>query len=685
MAGPANSRLIPVRESSFLRMTVFNEEEAAMRRNGAPCLPSLRLFRFMAVLSLFLLAFLALSFIPSHHLPQTEAGERPSLQEGAGTREGLAPPTRQKRDHLIHWMGWGKEAFDLAGKEDKLILLDLTAVWCHWCHVMDETTYSDLEIIEMLNRDFVPVRVEADRFPDVGQRYLANGWPTTAVLLPSGKVMVSENYVSPGEMKLLLIRVKKLYRDHRQELLHRAGEMREKILGSQEGENSKTAFSEAVKETLKTLEDSFDEANGGFEKGPKFPNPDAISLLFSTYHETKEKKYLAMALKTLDGQSRLMDPVWGGMFRYATDERWGHPHYEKILSLSAGALRNYLDAYLTTGEKKYRETAEGILSHARRFLTDSKNGGFYGSQDADVGSHLPGARFMRGEEYYAMSERERLKTGTPMVDQTKYADSNGKAALAWLQAWEVLGDDSLRATALKSLRLFLRSRSPKGAFPHYLGDRRRTAFLMDQVYLGQGLLEAFQISGDKNYLLEAESTASFIQKNLLDQKGYGAFDATPSSPAIGQLILRRKPIEENAALAQLFLDLWAHTEKPRYRILARRILSYLRSHATFRNQYASGIALAMKNFMREPTRVVVISTDNAQEMVKASGRAYIPWRIVSILNPGGASRFERRALPQGRAFLPRGVSTAYVCVGTFCSAPLTSPQEVEDFLKKSSP
>src|SRR3989304_10005082 len=149
---------------------------------------------------------------------------------GAGTLEGLLPVgKRQKLDHKIAWMEWSDAAFTKAKQEDKLLLLDITAVRCHWCHVMDETSYSDLEIIRIINERFVPVRVEADERPDVQNRYLSGGWPTTALLIPSGEVLWSGTYVPPGQLKEVFRKAEQYYHENQNHILAEADPFKEKM------------------------------------------------------------------------------------------------------------------------------------------------------------------------------------------------------------------------------------------------------------------------------------------------------------------------------------------------------------------------------------------------------------------------------------------------------------------------
>ena len=253
----------------------------------------------------------------------------------------------------VNWLEWCNESFEKAKREDKPVLLDLTAVWCHWCHVMDSTSYSNEECANIINEDFVPIKVYIDKRPDIKERYNMGGFPSTIFLNPDGYIIAGETYVPPERLKLMLETVKSAYKNRKDEIKQRVLETIEKTKNEQTI-NKAEVNEDVIKEVLLSVEDNFDRFYGGFGTQPKFPHPEVLDLLFMQYQKTQNKKYLDMALKTLDCMHEgIYDNADFGFFRYSVTQDWKVPHYEKMLDTNAGLLKNYAVAYEITKEDKY--------------------------------------------------------------------------------------------------------------------------------------------------------------------------------------------------------------------------------------------------------------------------------------------------------------------------------------------
>ncbi|MFQ6013676.1 MAG: DUF255 domain-containing protein, partial [Thermoplasmata archaeon] len=243
----------------------------------------------------------------------------------------------------IRWEEWGEEAFQEAKEAGKPILLDLSAVWCHWCHVMDETSYSDDEIIRLINEDFVPIRVDIDRRPDIRERYNFGGYPTTAFLNAEGEIVSGGTYIPPDQMKKVLVKIK----DH----FERTGGQAERVhrrAPEGDGEGLGEGLSEEIyEEILGHLLQQYDEVYGGFGGAPKFPQPDVLDLALYHYQSSGNDFFRKVVERSLDGMAGggMYDRVEGGFFRYSVTRDWSEPHYEKMLDVNVGLLRNYLHAY----------------------------------------------------------------------------------------------------------------------------------------------------------------------------------------------------------------------------------------------------------------------------------------------------------------------------------------------------
>src|SRR5271163_2697781 len=300
----------------------------------------------------------------------------------------------------IHWHEWGEEAFAIAQRENKPILLDIGAVWCHWCHVMDRESYDNPEIAEIVNQHFIAVKVDRDERPDIDSRYQVavssisgqGGWPLTAFLTPDGKPFYGGTYFPPDDhygrpsFKRVLLSISSAYREKNDDVVEQAKLVEGAIshaesFAGKSAEFSPTVIDAIVKSALKM----FDPQNGGFGSAPKFPHSAALDLLIDQYVRTGDEKLRGVFVTTLEKMALggVYDQLAGGFHRYSVDERWIVPHFEKMCYDNSELLKNYVHAYQVTGKALFRETAEGIVEWVGEVLSDRERGGFYGSQDAD--------------------------------------------------------------------------------------------------------------------------------------------------------------------------------------------------------------------------------------------------------------------------------------------------------------
>jgi uncharacterized protein YyaL (SSP411 family) len=300
----------------------------------------------------------------------------------------------------VQWNEWGDEAFEKAGRENKPILLDIGAVWCHWCHVMDRESYENEEIARLINEHYVPVKVDRDERPDIDARYqLAvsaltgqGGWPLTAFLTPEGRPFYGGTYFPPDDlhgrpgMKRVLSSIAENYKTHQAEIFSSADQIAAALAGVENSEkNSGKAGRETADAIISSIGRAFDPQHGGFGTAPKFPHPGAIDLLLDAYADSKQAWLLSAVTTTLEAMARggVYDHLGGGFHRYSVDEHWTVPHFEKMSYDNAGLLGNYLRAYQVTRSEFFRETALGIVSFVETVLTGPE-GGFCASQDADI-------------------------------------------------------------------------------------------------------------------------------------------------------------------------------------------------------------------------------------------------------------------------------------------------------------
>src|SRR5499433_335504 len=315
-------------------------------------------------------------------------------------KDSASPYLRSAAHQPIDWHEWGEEAFERAQKEDKPMLLDIGAVWCHWCHVIDRESYENPIIAQIINEHFVPVKVDRDERPDVDSRYQSaisaisgqGGWPLTGFLMPDGKPFFGGTYYPPEDQfgrpgfRRVLLAVAESYKNKRADLVRAAESLADSVAQAEVFTGAHGKFdTEIVDSQVRAITQLFDIKNGGFGKAPKFPHCSAIDLILEHYQKTKERHLLAMAETTLEKMARggVYDQLAGGFHRYSVDERWLVPHFEKMSYDNSELLKNYLHGAQLTRNWLLSETAESIIARVNETLSDRESGGFYASQDAD--------------------------------------------------------------------------------------------------------------------------------------------------------------------------------------------------------------------------------------------------------------------------------------------------------------
>jgi uncharacterized protein len=315
-------------------------------------------------------------------------------------KDSASPYLRSAAHQPIDWHEWGPEAFARAREENKPILLDIGAVWCHWCHVIDRESYENPEIAGMINKFYVAVKVDRDERPDVDARYQSaisaisgqGGWPLTAFLTPEGKPFFGGTYFPPEDamgrpgFKRILMGVAESFKTRRAEVDTSAQALEEAVAKAEVFKTARGEFDAGVVDSvIESALSMFDEKHGGFGQAPKFPHASATDLLLERYQSTGAKSLLHVAERTLTGmaQGGVYDQLAGGFHRYSVDERWCVPHFEKMTYDNSELLKNVLHGYQVTGKPLFRETAEGIIAWVNEVLSHRERGGFYGSQDAD--------------------------------------------------------------------------------------------------------------------------------------------------------------------------------------------------------------------------------------------------------------------------------------------------------------
>jgi len=325
----------------------------------------------------------------------------------------------------IQWHEWSEEAFAKARSENKPILLDIGAVWCHWCHVMDRESYESPEVARIVNEKYVAIKVDRDERPDVDARHQTavaaitgqGGWPLTVFLTPEGDPFYGGTYFPPTDsqgrpgFKRILLAVHEGFMERRDEVNKEAANLMN-ALSHAEGMLGRSAdFSpRIVEQMVQSGLGVYDRENGGFGTAPKFPHPAAIDLLLDWYVRSGEEQVGTVVTTTLNKMARggVYDQIAGGFHRYSVDERWCVPHFEKMSYDNSELLKNYAHAFQATGNSFFAGIARDIIRWMDNWLSDRERGGFYSSQDADINLDDDGDHFTwtRDEARDALDDAE---------------------------------------------------------------------------------------------------------------------------------------------------------------------------------------------------------------------------------------------------------------------------------------
>jgi uncharacterized protein len=657
----------------------------------------------------------------------------------------------------IHWYPWGDEAFAAAEAADKPVLLDIGAVWCHWCHVMDGESYENPELADFLNQHFVCVKVDRDERPDVDARYQRaiqtltqqGGWPLTAFLTPRGEVFFGGTYFPPDGkygrpgFRSVLSSVLDAYRSRREQVQVQASAVRrvldEHLDEGAPGEISPTMLDDAVSQMAR----SFDPANGGFGSQPKFPHPGAITLLLHRWYDQPSEQARRMIDRTLQGMARggMHDQLGGGFHRYSVDAEWIVPHFEKMSYDNSELLKTYLDAYSLFGTEEYADVARGIMRWVREVMADPE-GGYAASQDADVGLDDDGDYFTwtRDEAAAVLSPEElevaagyydigtagemqhdpgknvlfiassvpkiALRTGrseaateellrsaqgklraararrtAPFVDRTRYTNWNAMMASAMLRAAAVLGDEWAREHALLTLTRIRRESTDPDAVAHT--PTGITGLLDDQVQVASAALDAYESTGDRQWIEWAGGLMDRVWSDYWDEAGGGLFDtARERTGEAGLLPARAKSIQDaptpspNGIAGVVFARLYELTGQPRWKERAAALAAAFAGGATDLGLHAATYFLAVDWQLNPSTHLVVVGDPRdptTLAMHQASLSGFVPRRLVQLVDHGDSAR---QVLPAAIRGMLTGGDTprGYVCTGTTCSQPAGDPE-----------
>jgi uncharacterized protein len=641
-----------------------------------------------------------------------------------------SPYLLQHADNPVDWYPWGDEALARAREEDKPILLSVGYAACHWCHVMEHESFEDEETAALMNERFVSVKVDREERPDVDGLYMEavvaltgqGGWPLTVFLTPDGRPFWGGTYFPPEQrhglpsFRQVLTAISDAYRERGSDLERQADALTDAIRDTgRRAPSSEPLTTGLLTEAVSSLAESFDPEWGGFGGAPKFPPASTLEFLLRMAHGHGDERALAMTRATLDGMAAggMYDLVGGGFHRYAVDEVWLVPHFEKMLYDNALLATAYLHGWAVTGEERYRRVVEETLDYVLREL-GLPEGGFASAQDADTEGEegltytwtpaeveqvlgerhdewlLPfeGGRFvLRGEipahdRVALLAARD--ERAQPARDDKALAAWNGLALAAFAEAGRRLAREDYLDVARATAEFLLGPLSDeRGRLLRSFraGTAKIDAYLDDYASVAAGLLELYEATGEVRWLEEGRRLA-LLAVDLFEDERHGGFFLDASDGTA--LVARRKELDDNpvpsgnALLAGVLLRLarlWGDDELERKAVGVFRL-----AHPVLvRAPAAVGQLLADLDLHFSPPREVAVVGPPDHPATEELRRAVLdPWepnQVVAFSSGADDPVAELVPLLAGKE-LVEGRPAVYVCERFACRAPVTSAAEL---------
>jgi len=664
-----------------------------------------------------------------------------------------SPYLLQHKENPVDWYPWGPEALARARREGKPIFLSIGYSACHWCHVMERESFEDPETARLLNEHFVSIKVDREERPDLDSIYMeavqamtgSGGWPMSVFLTPEEMPFFGGTYFPPEgrhgmpSFRRVILEVSRAFRERRGQVEEQAARMTERLARTAtflEGGAIRASVSDRA---ARLLAEDHDETYGGFGGAPKFPQTMSLDFLLRRARRTGDPDALRIVRFSLERMARggIRDHVGGGFHRYATDERWLVPHFEKMLTDNALLGRLYLHAYHATGKPLFREVGRETLDYVLRDMT-SPEGGFFAAEDAD--SEGEEGRFYTwtpdeirralGEEdgnlfcmAYGATDRgnlegrsipnrlgdldelavragvrrddlevllrrgrerlfsERAKRVRPSRDEKTIAGWNGLMMAALADGARILDDPRYAEAAARNASYIESSlfKNERLLRVRTNGGAPIPAFLEDHAFLGDGLLALYQTVFDERWFRIARAMGDAILERFLDRDAGGFHDTGADHDA---LIARSKGIQDhatpsgNAAAVRLLLSLAAYTGEERYAGPARRALASMQDLLE-RHPAAFGHWLGTLEFLLAPPREIAVIGErgraDTEALLRAAFGSYNPNQVVGFFDP----REKTTAVPLlEKKPMVDAAASAYVCRSFTCQAPITNPEKL---------
>jgi uncharacterized protein YyaL (SSP411 family) len=667
-----------------------------------------------------------------------------------------SPYLLQHAHNPVDWLAWGEEAFRKARTEQKPIFLSIGYSTCHWCHVMERESFENEQTADLLNRFFIPIKVDREERPDVDRVYMtfvqastgSGGWPMSVFLTPELKPFFGGTYFPPEPryghpgFSQVLKRVAEAWALDRTRIVESSGTVIAELGAAVDSAPAPIAPDASVLDSgFYAFRRAFDSLNGGFGGAPKFPRPVTLNFLLRYWARTGNAEARDMALDTLRAMARggIYDHLGGGFHRYAVDERWHVPHFEKMLYDQAQLAISYLEAFQVSGDELYARVARDTLDYVLRDLCDPE-GGFYSAEDADsqgregafyvwsqqeIEDVLDPADAERWRRCYGVEERgnvsadsqgefaglnilylpeppedglaslddsrqklleARSRRPRPSRDDKILTAWNGLMISALAKGARILDEARYREAALRVTGFLLShlydSQRDMLLRRFCAGDAAIAGFLDDYAFFAQALLDLYETVFEVRYLDLAIRLTDSAMRLFADSNRGGFFS---SAAGDGSLVLRMKDDYDgaepsgNSVTASNLLRLAEMTGRDKYREAAEGVLRLFAPHFTSVPMSAPQMLTALSFHLGRRRQIVIVGDRNAQDtqaFLRAVHHRFLPESVVLLVDGKPARSFLSAFRPAVPA-TAQGTAAAYVCRDYTCQLPVTNLEAFE--------
>ncbi len=654
-----------------------------------------------------------------------------------------SPYLLQHADNPVHWYPWGDEAFKASKDQNKPIFLSIGYSTCHWCHVMEKESFENEEIAAFLNSNFICIKVDREELPDVDQIYMeavqamtgSGGWPMTAVLDPNKIPFFGGTYFSKDELLEILQTLNSAWKEQ-PERIALIGQQVRKFLEStdQISINSINLDESVFRIAHKKLLSLYDDQYFGFGTAPKFPPITKLALLTRISRRTNDKTSKEIVLNTLKEMAKggIYDHLGGGFHRYSTDREWMVPHFEKMLYDQAALSRAYLEGFQITKNPFFEQVARGILDYVLKTMTSS-NGRFYSAEDADsegeegkfyIWTKIEAKQALKSNEWeifnktYGLSHGNnfeliekkqnvihlvkipktqsqakailkklffyRSKRSKPFKDDKTITAWNGLMIGSFAKSYQILNNKKYLTAAQKSASFLKKNldNNRKLLRRYRDGSAQHTATLDDYAYLISGLIDLYESDFNPKWIQWALDLQKRQDENLWDKDGGGYYFAEENAHS---LPIRKKEFMDNARpnsngmSALNLLRLHNLTLKSEYKNKAKKIFNAAGERLVKFPQAYGQMLVAFDFFNDNSKQIAVIgSSKNAIPILNAIHSDFLPNKTLAFGEPDQPS-----SLPILKdKITTKGKITVYVCENNKCKFPTSDLKKVLELANK---